>query len=102
MHDRIKQRKAELRILFEEFESLLSLLRKFKKRFYKMVSDTKVINQSFVSDSQFKERYGKFKEEFNKFMDKLDNFSDEAKVEFELSLKKELIEHVKYLEELYE
>jgi len=101
LHDRIKQRKAEFKILFQEFDSLLSLLRKFRNKFYEMVADTRKLNQSFATDLQFKKNYKKFSEEFDKYMDKLEIFSDEVKVEFGLSLKKELTEHVKDLEELY-
>jgi len=101
LNNRIDQRKTEFKILFQDFATLLSFLRKFKNKFYEMVADTKKINQSFVSDSQFKIKYGKFSEKFNKYMDKLDNFSDEVKAEFEISLSKNVTEHIKGLDELY-
>jgi hypothetical protein len=38
LHNRVKQRKGEFKNLFQDFSSLLSLLRKFKNQFYKMVA----------------------------------------------------------------
>jgi len=100
LHNRVKQRKGEFTNFFQEFSSLLSLLRKFKNQFYKMVTDTKKIH-GFSNDSEFKKTYEKFSEEFNKYMDKLEFFSDEVKAEFGLSLGKGLTEHVKDFSELY-
>lgn len=100
LHEKVKERKGEFVSLFEDFSSLLSLLRKFKNQFYKMVNDTKQ-TKDFSNDSEFEKRYRKFYEEINKYMDKLDNFSDEVKAEFGLSLRKGLTEHVKDFSELY-
>lgn len=100
LNEKVKQRKEDFTSLFEDFKGLLSLLRNFKKRFYDMVNDTKKI-KSFSNDSKFKKEYKRFYEEFNKYMDKLDNFSDEVKAEFEISLSKDLTEHVKDFNELH-
>lgn len=100
LDERVKRRKEEFTSLFEDFNSLLSLLRNFKKRFYDMVNDTKK-TKGFSNDSKFKKEYKRFCEEFNRYMDKLEIFSDEVKAEFGISLSKDLTEHVKDFSELY-
>ena len=98
LHKKIKQRNGDLEGLFKDFDSLLSLLRKFKYQFYEMVDDTKL---GFSPNSRSEKTYKKFSEEFNRYMNKLEIFSDEVKAEFGLSLRKNLTEHVKDFSELY-
>lgn len=100
LSDRIEHRKGEFTSLFEDFRTLLSLFGEFKRQLYNMLNDTKE-TKDFSKDSGFEKIYKRFNEEFNKYMDKLEIFSDEVKAEFGLSLREDLTEHVKDLNELY-
>jgi hypothetical protein len=100
LHEKVRQRKTEFTILFEDFNNLLFLLRDFKKQFYNIVDDTRK-TKDFSKDLKFTEHYKRLCAEFNKYMDKLDIFSDDVKAEFGLSLSKDVTEHIKDLNELY-
>jgi MFS superfamily sulfate permease-like transporter len=87
--------------LLEKFAKLLSNLSNFKTEFYNMIQETRTV-VNLGSDLEFKTNfYSRFSYEYNSYMDKLSRFSDNLKEEGERGLNKDLIEHVKNLDELY-
>jgi tRNA G10 N-methylase Trm11 len=87
-------------IAFEDFRNLLFSFRKFRDAFYSMVEETKQ-DKDFSQDTIFLKEYKRLYEEYNNYMDRLKNFSDDLRVEFNLELSEDLIEHLKDLNELY-
>jgi hypothetical protein len=86
--------------VFGDFRSLLFLLRNFRTAFYNMVEETKH-DKDFSQDTGFQTLYKRLHEEYNNYMDRLRSFSDDLKVEFDIELGKDEIEHLKDLNTLY-
>jgi len=99
LEDDLKKETSFLKA-FKKFEKLLFLLKRLRLHFYGMIIETKDI-KDFSKEENFRQKYKRTRKEFNNYMDRLSNFSDDLKAEFNLILDRELIEHLKNLDELY-
>ena len=87
-------------LAFEDFQNLLSLLRRIKDTFYIMFVEIKQV-KDFTQVSDFQKIYRRCYSEFNNYMDRLSSFSDDLKAEFNLRLSKDSVKRLKDLNELY-
>jgi len=104
LHERIiKSSGKDFSSLFKDFCHTLTLLKKLKKGFYKMVDEIGKINfaMDFGQDMQFRDRFKRLSEEYNGYMGRLMTFSDNLKAETGMKLDENLLEHICSASELF-
>lgn len=89
--------------LLKEFCHTLTLLRKFKMRFYKMIDEYGRIQfaTDFAKDSQTENRFKRLSKEYNGYMNRLRDFSDDLKAEMSMKLDDKLLEHICSAEDIW-